>query len=120
MNIVLWIVQGLAALLFLMAGVMKLTRSKEQLSEQMSWVEDFSQGQVRLIGTVEFLGALGLVLPMVMGILPILTPIAAAGLALVMLGAVYTHLRRSENAMLMRPLIPLILVAFVAIGRFTF
>ncbi|MBI3962282.1 MAG: DoxX family protein, partial [Deinococcus sp.] len=80
MNIVLWIVQGLLALGFLMAGATKLMRSKAQLAPRMPWVEDFSLGTIRAIGAVEVLGALGLVLPTLMGILPWLTPLAALGL----------------------------------------
>jgi len=118
MNIALWIVQGVLALAFLMAGGMKIMRSKEQLAANMAWVEDFSAAQVRGIGVLEILGALGLILPAAIGILPILTPLAGVGLALLMVGAALTHLRRSEANMIPVNVVLLLLAAFVAYGRF--
>ena len=95
MNIALWIVAGLLALAFLGAGTMKVSRSKEQLTASgMGWTEDFSTGMVKTIGSLELLGALGLILPAVTGILPVLVPIAALGLTATMIGAVVVHLRR--------------------------
>ena len=61
MNIALWIVQGLLAVAFGMAGFMKLSKTKAELAGQMGWVEDFSQTQIRAIGVVEILGAIGLI-----------------------------------------------------------
>ncbi len=118
MNVALWIVQGLLALAFAMAGFMKLTQPKEKLAAQMKWVEDSAPNTVKLIGGLELLGAIGLILPMLTGILPWLTPLAAAGLVLTMLGAMATHLRRHENQMLVVNLVLLLLAAFVAYGRF--
>jgi uncharacterized membrane protein len=118
MNIVLWILQGLLALVFLMAGVMKSTRTKEQLGSRMAWVEDFSPTVIRLIGLAELLGALGLILPAVTGILPWLTPLAATGLVLVMAGASFTHYRRKEFSSIGMTLILLILAGITAVGRF--
>jgi len=118
MNIALWIVQGLLAVAFLMAGAMKATRSKEQLAENMAWVNDFSAGTIRLIGILEVLGAIGLVLPKLTGILPWLTPTAAVGLVLTMIGAALTHLRRGENSNIMMNVVLLVMAAFVAYGRF--
>ncbi|MBT3313043.1 MAG: DoxX family protein [Anaerolineae bacterium] len=119
MNTVLWIVQGILAVMFLMAGMMKLMQPKEKMAEMMGWVEDFSQGQVRGIGILEVLGALGLILPMLTGILPILTPLAAVGLALTMGGAFMTHLRRKEMVpMGVMNMMLFAMAAFVAYGRF--
>ena len=120
MNTVLWIVQSILAMMFLMVGMMKLMQPKEKMAEKMAWVEDFSQGQIRGIGVLEVMGALGLILPMLMGILPILTPLAAVGLALTMVGAFLTHMRRKD------PMVPMgvmnmmlfAMAAFVAYGRF--
>jgi hypothetical protein len=84
----------------------------------MAWVEDFSQGAVRLIGTLEVLGAVGLVLPALTGALPWLTPLAAAGLVLLMIGAALTHLRRTEYGNIAVNAVLLILAAFVVYGRF--
>ncbi len=118
MNIALWIVQGLLALAFLMAGGMKVMQSKEKLAESMAWVNDFSANTVKLIGVLEILGAIGLIAPQATGILPILTPLAAVGLALVMIGAAITHLRRGEMPMIGINAVLLILALFVAYGRF--
>lgn len=116
MNIALWIVAGLLALVFLAAGAMKLTRPKEVLRDQMSWVDDFSQAQVRGIGALELLGAVGLVLPPLVDVAPVLAPLAATGLVLVMAGAVATHVRRGETPV--PPLVLGLLALFVAVGRF--
>lgn len=117
MNITLWIAAGLLALAFLGAGTMKVLRSKEQLAGAgMAWTEDFSAPMVKTIGTLEILGALGLILPALTGILPVLVPVAALGLAITMAGAIIVHLRRRET--IVPPLVLLVLAAFVAIGRF--
>ena len=118
MNTALWIVQILLALAFGLAGFMKLTQPKEKLAANMKWVEDFSPNIVKAIGAVELLGALGLVLPALTGILPWLTPLAGVGLVLDMLGAAYTHFRRKENSVIPVNLVLLALAAFVAYGRF--
>ncbi|MBK8900928.1 MAG: DoxX family protein [Anaerolineaceae bacterium] len=117
MNIALWIVQGILAAAFLMAGGMKLTQPKEKLAGNMGWVEDFSQNTVRLIGGLEVLGAIGLILPLALGILPVLTGAAALGLVLTMIGAALTHIRRRETSMLVPNLILGGLAAFVVVGR---
>lgn len=116
MNITLWIVQALLALVFFAAGIVKMVRSKEQLAGRMKWVEDFSPNSIRFIGIAEFLGAWGLILPAATGILPWLTPLAAAGLALTMVGAVITHVRRGEYSSLVMPIVLLILATFVTVG----
>src|SRR5689334_21350829 len=79
-NVVVWIVQVVLALLFAFVGLGKLARPKEDLRERMGWVDDFSQGTIRLIGAAEVLGALGLVLPAATGVATWLTPTAAVGL----------------------------------------
>ena len=89
MNVVLWIIAGLLAVAFAGAGLMKLTQPKPKLAAAgMPWTEDFSDGQVKGIGALEVLGALGLILPAALGIAEVLTPIAAVGLALLMVGGV--------------------------------
>ena len=118
MNTALWIVQGILALMFLMAGAMKLMKPKEEMAEKMAWVEDFSQTQIRGIGALEVLGALGLILPPVTGILPWLAPVAAIGLVLTMIGAAMTHQKRGEMQMIGMNVMLLVLAAFVAYGRF--
>lgn len=119
MNILLWVLQSVLAGMFLMVGAMKLMQPKEKMAEKMGWVEDFSQTQVRVIGVLEVLGALGLILPMATGIMPFLTSYAAIGLCLVMMGAFMTHLRRNEIVpMGVMNIVLLALAAFVAFGRF--
>ncbi|GAB2982171.1 DoxX family protein [Nocardioides montaniterrae] len=118
MNIALWIIAGLLAAAFLMAGSIKLTRPKDKLAGNMPWVEDYSPGQVKAIGAIEVLGALGLILPAALDIAPILTPIAATGLALTMAGAVVVHIRHGETPMAAPSVVLLALAAFVAIMRF--
>ena len=118
MDTLLWIDQGLLAFMFLMAGMMKLMQPKEKMADMMGWVEDFTQNQIRLIGLAEVMAALALILPGLTGIMPVLTPLAATGLVVLMTGAAATHLRRKENAMMAMNLMLLALAAFVAVGRF--
>jgi uncharacterized membrane protein YphA (DoxX/SURF4 family) len=117
-NTVIWVVQILVALAFGMAGLSKLTQPYERLASMMGYVNDFSPNVIRAIGTAEFLGAVGVILPALTNILPQLTPIAASGLVLVMLGAIATHIRRKEYPMILINLVLLGLAAFVAYGRF--
>ncbi|WP_327108259.1 DoxX family protein [Nonomuraea glycinis] len=119
MNIALWIVAGLLALLFLGAGAMKLTQPKAKLAASgLSWTEDFSDNTVKAIGGLEALAGLGLILPAALGILPVLTPLAATGLVLVMIGAAITHVRRKEYPVIAANVVLLVAAAFVAWGRF--
>lgn len=118
MNTALWVVQGLLVVAFGMSGFMKATQPYQKLVEMMKWAEDFSPSTVKVIGMLEFLGALGVILPAVTGILPELVPIAATGLVLTMLGAILTHVRRQEYAVIVVNLVLLSLAAFVAYGRF--
>jgi uncharacterized membrane protein YphA (DoxX/SURF4 family) len=117
-NVVLWIVAALLAVAFGAAGLMKLTRPKATLAATMAYVEDFSGGAVKAIGALELLAALGLVLPAVTGIAPVLVPLAAVGLVIVMIGAAVVHARRGENQMIVTNVVLLVLAAVVAWGRF--
>lgn len=120
MDLALWIVAGLLAAVYLLAGLGKLFIPKERiasLSSSARWVEDFSAGGVKAIGALELLGAVGLILPAVLGIMPVLVPLAAVGLAMIMLGAVLTRIRRREFKFMLGDLAHLGLVAFVAWGR---
>ena len=119
MNIAILIIQVLLAIVFFMAGLMKLIQPKEKLANNMAWVEGFSQNQIRLIGVLEILGAVGLVLPALTGILPWLTPLAAVGLALLMVGAIITHLRRDEYPNMIANIVLFALSVFVAYGLLT-
>lgn len=120
MNVTLWAVQGLLAFVYLAAGGLKVVRPREQLvaSGRLDWMKDNSDAVVKAIGAVEILGALGLILPGLTGIAPILAPIAAVGLVVVQIGAIRVHLTRNERQPLPVNAILLLLAAFVAIGRF--
>jgi uncharacterized membrane protein YphA (DoxX/SURF4 family) len=117
-NIVLWIIASLLAVAFFMAGLMKTITPKEKLAEKMEWAQDFSAGNIKLIGIVEVLGALGLILPAAFGVATILTPLAATGLAITMVLAALVHARRGENNQIPVNIVLLVLAAFVAIMRF--
>ena len=118
MNGVLWILQGLLAAIFLLAGGAKLTSSRQELIAQMPWVEDFSANVVKAIGALEVLGAIGLILPGVTGVAPVLVPVAAVGLGLEQLGAMVVHARRSETRERAMNLLFIAMAAVVAWGRF--
>jgi DoxX-like protein len=120
-----WIVAGVLAALYVTAGTLKTTQPMERLAGPMPWTTDLTTGQVRLLGTAELLGAVGLVLPKLLGIVDdragveaILTGLAATGLALIQLGAIPVHLRRGEPAVLPMNIVLLAAAAFVAAARF--
>ncbi len=119
MNVVLWIIAGVLAAAFLAAGLMKVAQPKEKIvASGMGWAETFSPGTVKLIGGLEIAAAVGLVLPALLGIVPVLVPLAALGLVLLMLGAIVTHARRGELPMAAVNAVLLVLAAVVAWGRF--
>ncbi len=119
MNIALWIIAGLLAAASLGGGLMLVTQSREKLvASGLGWVEDFSPGVVRAIGTLKVLAAVGLILPALLDIAPVLVPIAAIGWVLLMVGAMITHLRRHESQAIVVNLILLAFAAFVAWGHF--
>lgn len=98
MNIAGWILSALLAIAFAGAGAMKLSSGREKLlsDPRMAWAGDFSDLQVCGIGALEVLGALGVVLPWLLDTARVLTPLAAVGLALIMVGALVVHGRRGE------------------------
>ena len=118
MNVFLWIVQAVLAAIFVTAGLMKATQPKDKLASMLPWVQDFSPATVRFIGAMELLGASGLILPAVTGIAPILTPIAATGLAVMMALAVATHIRRKEPSGIAFTAVLFVLAVIIAWGRF--
>lgn len=98
MEIAYWIVAGLLALVYLMAGAMKILRTREQLiASGQVWVKGANSGMVKLVGVVELASALGLILPPVTGILPILSPFAALGLVLVQTVAIGIHMKMNDT-----------------------
>lgn len=97
MLIASWIINVLLALVFLTAGAIKLTGSREKLVATASWAEEFGFTRLRFVGLLEVLGALGLTLPLAVRVAPILAPLAGAGLAVVMLFAGVLHARHEES-----------------------
>jgi hypothetical protein len=119
MNVALWIIAGLLALAFLASGALKLIQPKEKLvASGMGSLESFSPGAVKAIGTLEILAAVGLILPAALDIAPILVPLAAVGVVLLMVGAMITHLRRHETQAVAVNVVLLALAVLVALGRF--
>ncbi|MGQ4380252.1 DoxX family protein [Streptomyces sp. SAS_267] len=96
MNVAYWIVAGLLAAFYLYAGGIKTVRSQERLRPMMGWVDRIPMPVVRLIGTLEVLGAAGLILPPLTGIAPGLAVAAATGLVLIQVGGISVHLSRGE------------------------
>jgi len=119
-NVVLWIAAGLLAVLYLGAGGMKLATPREKLLENpnMGWTADFSAAALKGIGAIEIVGAIGLILPWALDIAPVLTPLAATGLAIIQIGAIIVHGRRKETKALPMNVVLLVLAVFVAVGRF--
>jgi putative oxidoreductase len=119
MNIVLWIAQGLLAAMYVAAGSMKAFQpAKVRETPQMTWAHTRPDGFIRFIGISELLGAFGLILPMLTGILPWLTLIAAIGLTLIQLLAIFTeHLPKKEYKVIPMNLVLLGLAVFVVFGR---
>jgi hypothetical protein len=117
-NTVLWIIAGLLAVVFLATGARLLIRTREQLAASgMGWATDVSSGTVKVIGALEVLGAIGLVLPALLDVATVLVPLAATGLALVMVGAAAVHLRHAEAQKVPVNLVLLVLAVVVAVGR---
>ena len=119
MNVLLWILQGLLAVMMLMAGSMKLAQGKEKLLTQprMEWVEDYSDSTIRTIGVLDVAAALGLVLPWALDIAPVLTPLAAVGVIAIMLGAMLTHRRRGEMQAIGTNAAIALVAATITVGR---
>jgi uncharacterized membrane protein YphA (DoxX/SURF4 family) len=118
MNLALWVAAIVLAAAFAGSGLMKQFVPKDKLvTSGQGWAQDFSPTSIRLIGLVEVLGAAGLILPAVTHIAPILVPLAAIGLALVMAGAAIVHARRNEPTNVIVNIVLLALAAFVAWGR---
>jgi len=113
MNRALWIVQGLLALIFVFSGGLKLVLPLEKLAGPVALSGPF----LRFIGVAEVLGGIGLILPGLLGIRPGLTPLAAAGLVIIMIGATGLTLAGGDVAQALIPLVVGLLAVFVAYGR---
>lgn len=119
MNIALWIAQGILATMYLMVGSMKTFQpDKVRQNPRMTWAHGQPDNYIRFVGTTEVLGGLGLILPLVTGILPWLTVLAAVGLTLIQLLAIFKeHLPKKEYDVIPLNIVLLGLSIFVVIGR---
>jgi hypothetical protein len=116
MNVALWTAQVIVAVVVTLAGTAKLAMSREQLAPRMHWAATWPRWRIKLLGLAEVAGGLGLVLPIATGIAPVLTPVAALCLAVLMAGAVRTHRRLHES--FWPAAVILVLCVGVATGRF--
>ncbi|KOV57747.1 membrane protein [Streptomyces sp. MMG1121] len=115
----MWIVAAVLGAACLAGGAMKVAQPTEKLAAGgFGWVEDFGSGPVKAIGILEMLAGVGLILPGALGIAPVLVPLAALGLALLMVGAAVTHVRRHEAQPIVVNVVLLAVAAFVMWGRF--
>ena len=119
MNIALWVVQALLALMFLFVGLTKAFFPLPTVKKNFSWANHVPGALVRFIGVSELVGGIGLILPAVTHILPWLTVAAAIGLALVMISAAIFHASRREFSMIGFTIVLLLLATFVVVGRVT-
>ncbi|GIH19043.1 DoxX family protein [Rugosimonospora africana] len=118
MDIFLWVVQAVLCLAFLAAGGTKVASPKEKLATTMGWSKSWPPAGLKALGAVEVLGAIGVVLPWATGVATVLTPLAAVGLAVTMVGALVVHARRREYPNAAPTILLLILSVVVAVGRF--
>jgi hypothetical protein len=122
MTATLWTVSIIVALAYTAGGAALLAFSRQRyraLASSQQWVDDFGDGQLKAIGGLKVAGAAGLVLPAAVGVAPIVTPLAACGLALFMAGAATTRFRRNEWVAMAGDTVFLAVFAFLAWGWFT-
>lgn len=117
LNISLWIAQVLLSIMFVMAGIMKLSQSISELSVSLPWVTKTPELLIRFIGLSELLGGIGLILPALLRILPKLTAFAGIGIAIIMVLATFFHAYRGEYSSVVFNFLLLGMAIFVAWGR---
>ena len=118
MNVALWILQVVLAVVFAVAGTAKVSQPRTVLAGRMHWVVDATDAQVKGIGVLEILAAIGLIAPPILHVAVFLTPLAAAGVICLMVGAIVTHVRIGETQTIVVNVALLVLAAIVAIARF--
>ncbi|KXO90003.1 hypothetical protein AXK56_07625 [Tsukamurella pulmonis] len=121
MNTALWIITGVLAAGFAAGGLALLALPRERyraLGANQHWVDDFGDGHLKAIGAIKATGAFGLILPPLVGVAEVLSPLAACGLALFMAGAATTRFRRSEWGYMAGDVVFIAAFAFIAWGRF--
>jgi putative oxidoreductase len=117
LNIALWVAQVLLAAMFIMTGIMKLSQPIVELSTTLAWVGDSPEALVRFIGLSELLGGIGLLLPSILRIMPVLTPYAAIGLVVIQVLAAAVHIYRGEVSAIGVNIALALISTFVAWGR---
>jgi hypothetical protein len=120
MDLVLWIAAGMLAVVSLAGGIAKTFVPKEKLAQAPGgrWVENSSVGFVKTLGVLELLAAVGLILPALVDIAPVLVPVTALCWVVLMIGAMITHLRHGDVKSVVANVIYLALAVFIAWGRF--
>jgi len=120
MDIALWITAGLLALIALAGGITKTFMPLEKLAQHdgAAWIRDAKPAFVRTLGALEILAAIGLTLPAVLGVAPVVVPLTAACWIALMIGAMITHGRLGQAKLVMVNVVYLVLALFIAIGRF--
>ena len=120
MSLAVWIISGLLAFAFLVGGIVRLVVPATIYGgwPNQQWILAVPRPAVVAISVAEILGAIGLILPVLTGIAPILTPLAAGGLALIMVGALVFHIRRGERPNIVVAIVLIALTTFVAVARF--
>lgn len=119
MNTTLWILQALMAITFLYSGVNKSIFSEEKLvARGQTGVEGLAPPLIRFIGIIEILGSVGLILPWLLNTVPLLTPIAALGFAIIMIPAAVIHSRRHEPKNVLTNVVIFTVCIVIAVGRF--
>jgi hypothetical protein len=119
MLIAVWIVSGLLALGYLASAAVKILRPHDKIVETMEWATGWAPWRVKALGIIEILGAVGIIVPPLVGIAPVLGPIAAVGLVLYQVAAISVHVRRHDDPKGLLPNVILLVAAlFVAVVRF--
>jgi hypothetical protein len=120
MNIILWIAAGLLALVALTAGITKTFIPKEKLEQHdgAAWTRGVSPAFVKTLGVLELLAAIGLTLPAVVDVAPVMVPVTAACWVALMIGAMITHARLDQFKLVLVNSVYLVLAVFIAVGRF--
>ena len=119
MDTVITVIQIILGLFFSVSGLVKLAQPYARFIKLpfQGWANDFKPEHIRLIGVLEVSGGVGLIVPLFLHSLTMLTPLPAVGIALYMAGAMATHLRRAEYLNMVGNLIPIGLALFVAYGK---
>ncbi|MFF5553700.1 DoxX family protein [Streptomyces olivaceoviridis] len=120
MNLVLWIATGLLAAVALGGGISKAFIPKENLAahEGGRWTQDSGDGFVKALGALELLAAVGLIMPALVDVAPVMVPVTAVCWVVLMVGAMITHGRLGQYKLVMLNSVYLVLAAFIAWGRF--